>query len=519
MKKILSEAYEWKLEKKMNKSGEPYYIAAIDPQTSTDDTYAVREKIKEFGGKWDNTGRRWVFLLSNDPTTRQTQIERYVKPCMEYLKSVEKQPNGNDVEAEVRKLIAQIDQVVAAINANPQQGGTPEEVGDAKAVKNRLEQFKQELLASFQDNTFREKMDPIIKYMQAQGAGYSIFNSMLILMQNPQAKMVKSEGKWKKANKVVKPGAKKIWLWVPLGKRAHTPEESKEIEDKYLRKMSRKYGRTITSRNELNVGDREILEKRLNAVVATGFELMPRFYDVADVEQMEGKEDMIGSLDGYNDIKWYDDDTPEDNDSIQLYNSIVATIEEFGIRLTYAPDLGGARGVSRGGEIAVLQDAPKNIGTVSTLVHELSHELLHQTYLRDSQKEGRENFAQYFVGNEYGRQMVEQQAEVSAWIVMRTFNYDMETAKRYIACWGGDDKTTAYAFDSAAKVADRIIKGMVENMTIINENFSKGGTITGLDIAKLMGMEDTYMRGKQAERQGASERFGAMMERLNNVKF
>lgn len=517
MKKIISEAYEWKLEKKVNKQGEPYYIAAIDPTLSTDDTFAVKDKIKEFGGKWDNIGRRWYFILSSNPENRKTQIERFVKPCIEYLKTVEKQPNGNDAEAEIRKLISQIDAAVASIQTNPVTTN-PEDAASAKDIEAKLVQFKKELIESFKNNTFREKMGPIIKFRQAQGAGFSLFNSMLIILQNPNAKMVKSAGNWKKANKEVKPGAKKIWLWVPLGLRAHTPEECKQIESDFFKKMSKLYGKQITSKNELNVGDREKLEKKLKEVVASSFELMPRFFDIADVKQIEGTEDLIGSMDGFDDIEWFDDTTPEDEKSIQLFNAIIATIKELGVAVRFVADLGGARGVSKGGEIDVLENAPKNVGTVSTLVHELSHELLHQTYLKNRTGD-KEDFGSYFVGREYGKQLVEQQAEVSAWIVMRNFGYDMNTAKNYVACWGGDDKTAAYAFDTVAKVAQRIIKGMYENMATVNESFGQAASITGYDIAKLVGMEDVYQRGKQGEIDKTTEKFGQMLERLNRVKF
>ena len=518
MKKILSEAYEWTVEKKMNKSGQPYYIAAIDPGLSTDDTFAVKDKIKEYGGRWDNTGKRWYFILSSDPENRKSQIERFVKPCIEYLKSVEKTPNGNDADAEIQKILSQIDQVVAAIDNGAVAATGPEDATSAKDMKDKLLQFKQELIESFKNNTFREKMGPIIKFRQAQGASYSILNSILILMQKPDAKMVKSAGNWKKANKTVKPDAKKIWLWVPIGNRAHTPEECKEIEANFFKKVSKLYGKEVKAKSELTVGDREKLEKRLKEVVPTSFELMPRFYDVSDVVQMDGKEDMIGSVDDFDNVEWFDDKTEADEKSTQLYNAVIATIQEFGIRLSFVDDLGGARGVSKSGSIDVLQDAPKNIGTVSTLVHELSHELLHQTYLKDKGSE-RENFGEYFVGREFGTTLVEQQAEISAWIVMRNFGYDMQTAKNYVACWGGDDKTAAYAFDTVAKVATRIIKGMNENMAVVNESMSAGGQVTGLDIAKMVGMEDVYMRGKQEERQGVSQKFGQMMERLENVKF
>ncbi len=515
MKKILSEAYEWKVEKKINKSGQPYYIAAIDPSLSTDDTFAVKDKLKEFGARWDGMGRRWYFILSSDPTNRQSQIERFVKPCVEYLKSVEKEPNGNDADAEIRKILSQIDGVIASIDNQP---SVEVQDVDTKEIKDKLVQFKQELIESFKNNTFREKMAPIIKFRQAQGASYSLLNSILIMMQRPNAKMVKSAGNWRKANKEVKPGAKPICLWVPLGQRAHTPEENKKIEADFFKKVSKLYGREIKSKNELNIGDREKLEKKLKEVVATSFDLKPRFYDIADVTQMEGKEDLIGSVEGLDNVEWFDSQTPEDENSIKLYNAALATIQEFGINVSFVDDLGGARGVSKGGAIDILKDAPKSIGTVSTLVHEMSHELLHQTYLKNKGT-GEEDYASYFVGKEFGTKIVEQQAEISAWIVMRNFGYDMQTAKNYVACWGGDEKTAAYAFDTVAKVATRIIKGMNENMSVVNESLTVGGTVTGLDVAKLVGMEDIYMKGKQEEKDKASQKFGEMLERIENVEF
>ena len=515
MKKLLSESYEWKVEKKINKSGQPYYIAAIDPSLSTDDTFAVKDKLKEYGAKWDGIGRRWYFILSSDPTNRQTQIERFVKPCVEYLKSVEKEPNGNDADAEIRKILSQIDGVIASIDSHP---SVEVQDVDTKEIKDKLVQFKQELIESFKNNTFREKMAPIIKFRQAQGASYSLLNSILIMMQRPNAKMVKSAGNWRKANKEVKPGAKPICLWVPLGQRAHTPEENKKIEEDFFKKVSKLYGREIKSKNELNIGDREKLEKKLKEVVATSFDLKPRFYDIADVTQMEGKEDLIGSVEGMDDVEWFDSQTPEDENSIKLYNAALATIQEFGINVSFVDDLGGARGVSKGGAIDILKDAPKSIGTVSTLVHEMSHELLHQTYLKNKGT-GEEDYASYFVGKEFGTKIVEQQAEISAWIVMRNFGYDMQTAKNYVACWGGDEKTAAYAFDTVAKVATRIIKGMNENMSVVNESLTVGGTVTGLDVAKLVGMEDIYMKGKQEEKDKASQKFGEMLERIENVEF
>ena len=522
MKRKLNEAYEWKIEQRTNASGGKYLIAAIDQSLSTDDTYAVRNKLKEFGAKWDGVGKQWYFALSSDPEKRSIQIEKFVKPCVEYLKSVETVPSEGTSDDALQKIISQIDSV---LNSDT-PAGSPEEDEDTKSIKKRLEEFKQELIASFKNNTFREKMGPIIKFRQAQGAGYSILNSILIMVQRPDAKMVKSVTKWAQANKMIKKGAKPIYLWVPVGKRAHTEDERLKIEVDFYKKLQKLYGTEIISKKQLRVGDKEKLEKKLNEVVPTSFKLMPRFYDYADVEQVPGKEDVIGNMNDFDTVEWFDGKTAADEKSEKLFDAVIQTIKDLGVSVSFADDLGGARGVSKGGNIEVLQDAPKNIGSVSTLVHELSHELLHQTYLKTKGGD-KEDFAKYFVGREFGKGIVEQQAEISAWIVMRNFGYDMQTAKNYVACWGGDEKTAAYAFDTVANVSTRIIKGINENLGAINEGFAGNTVITGLDIAELVGLGDVYRRGKEEIGQEESnvkpktlaESFSRMMTRLNNVRF
>ena len=524
MKNKLNEAFEWKVEERQNQSGGKYYIAAIDSNLSTDDTYAVKDQLKKFGARWDNVDKQWYFPLSGDPTKRQEQIEKVVKPCVEYLKGVEKVPSQDNAETTIQKIIAQID---AVINS-PDDGESPDEEMGAKEIKGRLETFKQELIDAFRNNTFREKMGPIIKFRQAQGAGYSILNSILIMLQKKDAKMVKSVSRWASANKTVKPGAKPIYLWCPVGKKQHTPEERLAIEIDFYKKMQKLYGQPISSRKQLNIGDRERLEKKLNEVVPRSFKLRPNFFDISDVQQIPGKEDLIGSPDRDDDVKWFDETTPADAKSEQLFDAIIDTIESLGISVQFVPGLGGARGVSMGGKIEVLQDASKNIGTVSTLVHELSHELLHQTYLK-TRGGDKEDWAKYFVGREFGKQIVEQQAEISAWIVMRNFGYDMQEAKNYVACWGGDDKTAAYAFDTVAKVSTLIIKNMNASMGYVddlNEGVGGSAEITGLDVARMVGMEDVYVKGKKAQQmntdakiQTINEQFNSFLNRINNVEF
>ena len=87
----------------------------------------------------------------------------------------------------------------------------------------------------------------------------------------------------------------------------------------------------------------------------------------------------------------------EYNKTEKLYNAVISAIKSVGLSIDFVDDLGGARGVSKSGSIDILKDAPKNIGTVSTIIHEFSHELLHQKYLSNKSKDEFEKITQKII--------------------------------------------------------------------------------------------------------------------------
>lgn len=512
---IIQESYEWSIAKKQNRDGSTSLIAFIDPNLSTDSSFDVKEKIKEYGGRWDSINRRWYFTLSNDPEKRKTQIEYYIKPCVEYLKNNEKTPGNSTADEQVTSLIAQIDEVLNVINTGEIAQSAPQ---TAKNLEQKLLAYKQELIDSFKDASFREKMGPIIRYRRAQGNSYSILNTILIMLQRKDATMVKSASKWRDAEHEVKAGAKPIWMWVPKGMRAYTAEEQKKLMEKFFAKASRTYGRTVTSMSQLYVGDRERLKNLLNKKIPTSYELMPRFYDISDTVHVGKGEDPIGSLNGFDDVEWYDSHSPEDEKSAQLYDSVIEAItNEFGLKVEFLPldQLGGARGYTGHGVITLPKGEPKTPGNVSTIIHELAHNLLHQTYLKGRKGKNGEDYGSYFVGREDGLGIVEQQAEITAWVVMKNLGYDINAAKNYVACWGGDENTAAYVFDTISDAATAIVKAISKESIGINESLLKEGiNITGMDVASMLGPEavEAY---KKAKAKTVKNDFDSMMKRID----
>ena len=123
-----------------------------------------------------------------------------------------------------------------------------------------------------------------------------------------------------------------------------------------------------------------------------------------------------------------------------------ALISARGIRLAYesAEELAGADGVSRGGAIVVLRNlSPAE--RFSTLVHELSHELLHRVDGEDRPP----------------KVVRETEAEAVAFVVCEAVGlHTGNAASDYIQLYTGDAATLAASLDRIQKTAAIIIEGL-----------------------------------------------------------
>ena len=480
---LLKETFSYQIGNIQTKNGYNMPVAYIDTKASQD-TYSIRNKIQSFGAKWYPTKKWWYWNLGDNP---ENIIRTQVQPCIEELTKVEDM--GGDPR---RDVIATVDKLIAKL-----KGSTIPKVSasDSKEeILSKLETFKNDLIKITSDKEFKKIMEPIIKFRNASGYQYSILNTILILIQDPEATMVKTRKDWAEVNKTIKKGAKAINLWYPVGKRDYTPEEQEVIKNDFLRKKK------VKSINELTPGDREKLRKQMNSVTAKSFDLGPYWFDYRFTEQMTDKEDLVGNP-GY-DINWFDESGDETPDSISKINALLEVIDEEGVEVNYVDDLGGARGVSKSGVIDVLKNTPKNIGLLNTIVHEFAHELLHQTYLKSKNDE----LKGYFVGKEEGRAKVEQQAELCAWIVLRGFGYDMPTNINYVGIWGLNEDNAVKVFDSVSKVAAFISRSIIakEQEKQMNESkkYIKENNIpSGFEIAQMVGCGDVYKKSLRKNKQ------------------
>lgn len=478
---LLTETFSYQIGTIKTKSGNNMRVAYIDAHRSQD-TYGLRKQIQSYGAKWEPNGKWWYWPLGNNP---EEVINTQVRPCIEWLTQIEDMGGSpkRNVEDTINKLIAKVK--TASMPSNVTNGSSKDD------ILANLEQFKADLVRITSDEEFKRMMEPIIKFRNASGYRYSLLNTILILVQDPEATMVKSVSNWKAVNRTIKKGAKAISLWLPKGKRLYTQEEQELIKKDFLLKKK------VQSVEELTPGDREKLKKEMNRTIAESFDLQPYWYDYRFTEQMPDTEDMVGNPN--HDIKWFDDEGDETPELVSKIDATLAVIEEEGITLKFTKDLGGARGVSKSGSIEILQDQPKNAGMLNTIIHEFAHEILHQTYLKNKNEEMKD----YFVGTKEGRGKVEQQAELCAWIVMRSFGYDMQTNINYVGIWGLNQDNAVKVFDSVSKVATFISQKINQkeqekaNMTESKKYLKENSIPSGEEIANMVGCGDVYKRAKQ----------------------
>ena len=457
-----------------------------------------------------------------------------VYPAIEWLNSQETPPEGQEprtaeqMKGEFQQLLAQIDQVMGQPIMAPSERTAP--IMDEKTLKSKLATFKEELVNAMTNEEFLAKLEPIIKFRNAQGHQLSFLNALLIYVQNPKARLVKARTTWMNVyNRDVKPGAKALAVWVPItinnGEKKKNYAEIKAKVEQATQQFLASVKKTDVS--ELTAGEKDRLRVILNSVRQGGgmrvFRFKYCYYDVADTVQIEGKPDVVGSMENLDSIEWNAENSEATELSQNICDAMVQIIQEAGIKLGFAEDLGGAMGVSKSGEIEILRShfEKKNPGAASTLIHEFSHELLHQKYI-NSMKNTQSDWARFFVGTKEGRGVVEQQAELSAYLVLRFFNIKLQENINYIAIWGADATKACVVFDTVASVAneiaDRIAKKL--GMTTLNED-EQSGFVTGLDVAQLLGQEaiDVYNQSKRMMMSNVRESFNRFFNRINKQLF
>lgn len=430
------------------KDGHEYNIAYIDPTTS-ENTFQYKDELKKYGAKFFSDLKVWGWYLGQNP---QVVYNKYIKPCIEYLVTVEDEGKGN----RKNNVTSIIDELISELNSGEVQRLEANGV-NVKNLKDELQQFKSDLLNCYSSEEFKKRIEPIIKFQQAQGHSFSFKNALLILFQDPKATLVKSKTLWLKMNREVVDASHPIALFRPDTDRKSTKDEREAITAAYL------YDVGAESVNDLTPGQKEELSIRLRGNSNPVNFKMYLGYDIRFTKQIEGKEELIGDTQGEK-PDWYDKSTDKSEYLSLLIDCATQMILDSGLTVKYVPasELGGALGsASADGIIRLVENPEPVVNYANTIIHEFSHELLHLKYLKKtSEVTGNQEWAQFYVGTEKGRGFVEQQAELCAWMVLKHFNFDVtKTSLVYTAGWGmTTEKSAAKVFDTIADCASFIMR-------------------------------------------------------------
>ena len=124
--------------------------------------------------------------------------------------------------------------------------------------------------------------------------------------------------------------------------------------------------------------------------------------------------------------------------------------------------------------------------------------------------------SKFFLGTTEGRAAVEQQAELSAWMFMYAFGFDLKTTSlNYVLLWGGDKNKMIKVFDTVSNSVNYLIDFVNKKIKSLTEEMgthTHGEFITPDDIAKVLGVEKQF---KELEKQELKER---ILRKLNIIK-
>ena len=451
----------------------------------------------------------YIFWWVNNDNYQEV-IDTKIKPALAELKKLENLP-VDQIEKEIDQILASME--TEGPSANPDLGVSADE---EKNIKDKLQAFKERLVNIENDEQFKETMGKILALKAAQGYQFSFGNSILIMIQNENAGIVNSRKNWlEKYNRTVNENATPLMVWAPQGINQKLSKDKEDLlKAEFLKKSGKKPGDKLTPNEQFQ------LDRLLKGYTyATKFKFVPVFAQ-KDTTQIEGTEDYIqAAKDSQKDIQWFEDNMLSD-EIRPIYKGLIDFTEEKGIKFEMVDDLDGSRGVSANGAIRLLKNEGNDVGLTKTLAHEITHELLHQKYLSTKGDET----SKFFLGTTEGRAAVEQQAELSAWMFMYAFGFDLKTTSlNYVLMWGGDKDKMVKVFDTVSSSVNYLIDFVNKKIKSIDEGMgghTHGKHITPDEIANLIGVGSEYQALKsgntpEADVEELKER---ILRKLNIIK-
>ena len=271
----------------------------------------------------------------------------------------------------------------------------------------------------FQSDRYKQFLDTMAKFPR-----YSVNNSLLIMMQKPDAQLCQSFTGWKQMGRYVKKGEKGISILAPAPYKIE--REQTKLDDK---------GRPVFD------ADGEPVKEKVEVTIRA-FKVVKTF----DLSQTDGKElpaigpsELVGNIEGY----------PKLLQALQEISPVPVSFELID---------GNAKGFYHlEDKKIVVQDGMSEVQTIKTLLHEMAHQKLHD---KDNVPEAKD----------ISRNGKEVEAESVAYVVCQ--HYGINTSDysfSYVAGWSEGKETPELkaSLDKIRQTASEFIYQIDQKMEVL----------------------------------------------------
>jgi hypothetical protein len=445
------------------RNGKGFKLIYVDPEASTDQTYKNPNNqsiLKKYGMEF-LPYNRYIKNMQGIPNAwgwvvwdgSEDKIYPLIQQFANEIGSQETPPD-NGMQRTADEVLAAIEELKPYIMQAKAQ--IPNFNGD-EIIKN-AEQFKEMLSKGIGSKETMDALEELAKFRMEMSKHrtypLSWLNTILIFLQKRDATDVRSKSLWKEMGYTPKPDATPIILTRPKVIKQMYGAKYDEIVRRFLEKME------VRSISELTPSQKWKLKRMTSYADLSGGYADYTAYDISDMVKGEGAEELP-----VNTFDWYDKDSDETEKEKILINACIDFGKSIGVKDYIFVDpktMGGSRGSASIDGIIRIVDDKKNHGLLSTVVHETAHEIMHWEIVKRHDP----NLEKYYRGGSAlrGSEIVEQEAELCAWIVLSGFGYKYQQQHfNYMANWGMNVSNCNKVFDEILKVADFIFKGMVRN--------------------------------------------------------
>lgn len=458
-------------------------VTSVEPKKFSDEIWRTHAIFRKYGGAFDKKAK--TYFWNDRFTSIDKQLEKANKAVAEANKFLQFSSSEN-VYFESYEDIEDLE-VIKEFLEDVKEAAS-EIVGKQKATDKILSDYIDKLIQSVEDGTVLDTIKEFHKkraeFRTRTGQwNYSISNQFLIMIQimRTGASIVGSEDYWFGRGYRPKPDAKKIYIiranTMPLYKKIYfvlkdNPNYAQIFwKDLKLPKFPpKKKDGDVFIPKEYHQAFFTWATKNGYMSETSSFQFSDTFiYDDLNVEPIPNKEQIDPPASDW----WYSSSVDEDSRTTIILDALKKFTEEYSIRVTQDSE-GKARGYSAGEHISLHTDSA-GAGLLSTFIHEIVHEILHQS-------SNIKKFPAYSLANLLGELTSEDKelhAEAVTYVVMSRFDYDVKHSTFYLASWKADrDKITKYhkiILRTSALLIDYIVKYAEEvNGTSSPESDSDG---------------------------------------------